>query len=75
MHKLYTRSLIGVGECRKGLHWMGVIGKEKRVMTIITATWNKKLGHTSMKNSIRLISLIVFHSLKLVILVPKLNML
>nr|KAJ0204101.1 hypothetical protein LSAT_V11C500295510 [Lactuca sativa] len=57
---IYTRSLIGAGECRKGLYWMRVIGRERKAMMTILDTWHKRL---------------MFRSINLVILVPRPNIL
>lgn len=45
--KLNTRSLIGAGDCKKGLYRMGVFGNEIRAMMMITENWHKRLGHAS----------------------------
>ena len=47
MQKLYTRDLIGAGECRNGLYRMGMIGRERKAMTTTIDTWHKRLGHAS----------------------------
>ncbi|XP_076958475.1 uncharacterized protein LOC143634207 [Bidens hawaiensis] len=47
MQKLYTRNLIGAGECKRGLYRMGMIGKERQAMMTTSDMWHKRLGHAS----------------------------
>ncbi|GJZ65658.1 integrase [Tanacetum coccineum] len=47
IHKLYTRSLIGAGKCRKGLYRKGLLNGERRTMMTTRNTWHKRLGHAS----------------------------
>ncbi|GKD98754.1 putative RNA-directed DNA polymerase [Tanacetum coccineum] len=56
MQKLNTRSLIGAGECRSGLYWMGIFGTEKKALMTTTNIWHSRLGHASAEK----LSLIVF---------------
>lgn len=46
MQGLRSKSLIGAGECRKGLYRMSIFGKRKAMATTVD-TWHKRLGHAS----------------------------
>ncbi|KAJ9566378.1 hypothetical protein OSB04_002344 [Centaurea solstitialis] len=47
LSKLHTRSLIGAGECRRGLYRMGMFGTKKKALMTTTDVWHKRLGHAS----------------------------
>ncbi|KAJ9565548.1 hypothetical protein OSB04_001514 [Centaurea solstitialis] len=47
MQKLNTRSLIGAGECKKGLYRMGLFEDGRRAMMTSGDTWHRRLGHAS----------------------------
>lgn len=47
MQKLHTRSLIGAGECKRGLYRMGLFEDRRRAMMISGDTWHRRLGHAS----------------------------
>lgn len=47
MQSLYSKELIGAGDCVKGLYWMGMMTKKKQAMMTSLNTWHKRLGHMS----------------------------
>nr|GEU66079.1 retrovirus-related Pol polyprotein from transposon TNT 1-94 [Tanacetum cinerariifolium] len=44
---LKAGNLIGVGDCRGGLYWMGGIKEERKAMTVTIDAWHRRLRHAS----------------------------
>nr|GEU81153.1 hypothetical protein [Tanacetum cinerariifolium] len=47
MSDLEAGNLIGAGDCRDGLYWMGGTKEERKEMGFTIDAWNKRLGHAS----------------------------
>ncbi|KAK1423454.1 hypothetical protein QVD17_18757 [Tagetes erecta] len=47
MQDLNSRTLIGVGNCKKGLYEVGLTGRKRQVMMATVDTWHNRLGHAS----------------------------
>ncbi|XP_076949876.1 uncharacterized protein LOC143622688 [Bidens hawaiensis] len=47
MQDLSSRTLIGVGDCKKGLYKMGMTKDTIKVMMTTVDTWHNRLGHAS----------------------------
>ncbi|GKC72524.1 hypothetical protein Tco_1118407 [Tanacetum coccineum] len=47
LQDLEAGNLIGAGDCRGGLYWMGGIKEERKAMVVTIDAWHKRLGHAS----------------------------
>nr|GEX82373.1 putative Gag-pre-integrase domain, Gag-polypeptide of LTR copia-type [Tanacetum cinerariifolium] len=47
LHDLKAGNLIGAGDCRGGLYWMGGIKEERKAMTVTIDAWHRRLRHAS----------------------------
>ncbi|KAI3719915.1 hypothetical protein L6452_20821 [Arctium lappa] len=60
MQKLYTKNLIGAGECKRGLYRMGVFEQSRKAMVTTGDIWHKRLGHASNEKLTKIESLSSF---------------
>nr|GFB19603.1 retrovirus-related Pol polyprotein from transposon TNT 1-94 [Tanacetum cinerariifolium] len=47
LQDLKAGNLIGAGDCRGGLYWMGGIKEERKAMTVTIDAWHRRLEHAS----------------------------
>nr|GEY98916.1 retrovirus-related Pol polyprotein from transposon TNT 1-94 [Tanacetum cinerariifolium] len=47
LQDLKTGNLIGAGDCRGGLYWIGGIKEEIKAITVTIDAWHRRLGHAS----------------------------
>nr|GEV67111.1 hypothetical protein [Tanacetum cinerariifolium] len=47
LQDLKSGNLIGAGDCRGGLYWMGGIKEERKAMTVTIDAWHRRLRHAS----------------------------